>query len=211
MSTSITQHVVLSFPSWAIAGANVLPVGTCLYFKTDAINPCPWLCRFWWGRAASWHRTTSFFNSPYWRARWRANPAAGSLGLRGSVCASSGSATWGSGVVSVTMMSGLTSSDWHHVNCENWKGGEQISPGAMENRQRISTPLLRLASHRLLSFHINRFISEGQLSPLPFSPSYPTLPQVKKADEHLISPTAGACHPSEDSCQHLVQLPQQTQ
>lgn len=41
-------------------------------------------------------------------------------------------------------------------------------------------------------------------------PSVP-LPKSERPTRSLISSTAGACHLSEDSCQHLVQLPPQTQ
>ncbi|XP_030880165.1 RNA-binding protein Musashi homolog 2 isoform X1 [Leptonychotes weddellii] len=47
----------------------------------------------------------------------------------------------------------------------------------------------------------------------PFFLALPPCPQIREANEELnfLHSRCGACHPSEDSCQHLVQLPPQTQ
>lgn len=47
----------------------------------------------------------------------------------------------------------------------------------------------------------------GRVAPCPFLPA----PRSGRPPPSYISSAAGACHLSEDSCQHLVQLPPQTQ
>ena len=80
------------------------------------------------------------------------------------------------------------------------------APGA-ELEQRGGPLPGRLARLVVVPFGQRLTGATGRVTPCPFLPA----PRSGRPTTSYISSAAGACHLSEDSCQHLVQLPPQTQ